>query len=165
MLLVLNEYNVVMSDLTEKIQPITELLLESDETQLFTQLGLRAKAIAQDTRKTSDFDLKVIYVEAEMGVLDDIINFGKSIFKRLNIVAYNLICGSDADMQKEREELVKSIGLSLATATATLSALLVTHIGLAPAIATVVATLVIKSFYRPGLDELCQRWKDSFNNE
>ena len=74
--------------------------------------------------------------------------------------AYKLICGSETEDQKDRKDLMKAFStndeVTIATA---LSVLLVTNLGLAPAIAAVVAALLVKRFFRPAYEEFCQTWK------
>lgn len=150
-----------MSNLTEKAQPAVEMLLKADEAQLYEQLGIRAKAIAEDPTKGSSFDPKVTYNEAQMGFKEDVLDFGKRLFQRWNKEAYQLICGDDPDDQEDRKGLVDAFGVSEVSIAAALSALLVTHLGLVPALAAVVASLAIKRFFRPTHDVFCQVWKES----
>jgi hypothetical protein len=147
------------SDLAKQAEPAIEKLLKADENQLYEQLGIRAKAIAEDPTKGSSFEPQVTYVQAQMGLKEDVQEFGQRLFRRWNVEAHKLICGPDPEDQKDREDLVNAFGISDVAVAATLSALLVTHLGLAPAIAAVVAALAIKRFFRPAYEEFCQVWK------
>ena len=148
-----------MSDLIKQAESAAEKLLKADENQLYEQLGIRAKAIAEDPMKGSSFEPQVTYDQAQMGLKEDVLNFGKRLFRRWNVQAYGLICGSDAEDEKDRGALVSVFGISDVAVAAALSGLLVTHLGLAPALAAVIAALAIKRFFRPAYEEFCELWK------
>jgi hypothetical protein len=148
-----------MSNLIKQAEPAVEKLLRADQEQLFEQLGMRAKAIAEDPTKGSSFEPQITYDQAEMGPKEDVREFGRRLFGRWNVEVHRVICGSDPEDQKAREDLVNAFGISDVAVAAALSALLVTYLGLAPAIAAVVAALVSKRFFRPAHEEFCQVWK------
>lgn len=152
-----------MSKLSLQAESAAEKLLMADENQLYEQLGIRAKAIAEDPTLCGSFEPEVTYDKAQMGFMEDVREFGKRLFKRWNVEAHKLICGSDPNEQGDREKLVKAVGLGEVSVAGALSALLVTHLGLAPAIAAVVSALAIKRFFRPAYDEFCQTWEKSLN--
>jgi hypothetical protein len=154
-----------MSNLTKQAEPAVKKLLLSDEGQLYEQLGIRAKAIAEDPTKSSSFEPEVIYDQAEMGLKEDVQEFGQRLFRRWNLEAHKLMCGSDPDAQKDREDLANAFGISDVAVAAALSALLVTYLGLAPAIAAVVAALAIKRFFRPAYEEFCVVWAKSLSQD
>lgn len=148
-----------MSDLTKQAEPVVKQLLKADESQLYGQLGIRELAIEKDPTKADFFDPQVTYDQARMGAMEDVKELGKRIFDRWNVEAYKLACGSDAEDMKDREELLNAFGISDVAVAATLTALLVTHLGIAAAIAAVVATLIIKRFFRPTQEEFCRAWR------
>lgn len=148
-----------MSDLTKEAEPVVEQLLKSDEEQLYEELGIRAQAIEEDPTKGNSFDPEVTYDGEEMGAMDDVKEIGQNIFKRWNVEAYKLTCGSESDDLKDREELLNAFGVSDVAVASVLSALLVTNLGLPAALAAVVATLAIKRFFRPAHEEFCRVWK------
>lgn len=154
-----------MVDLIKQAESVVDKLMVSDEQQLFEQLGIRALAISRDPAKGSSFDPRVTYDQSKMGLMEDVIDFGKRLFSRWNEQAYKLICGSDPKDEKDREELLKAFNVSDGAIAAALSTLLVTHLGLAPAIAVVIAVLVIKRFVRPTYKEFCDTWKKKLEGD
>jgi hypothetical protein len=153
-----------MADLTKQAEPAVKKLLKSDEEQLYEKLGIRAKAIAQDPTKGSLFEPQVTYDMAQMGLKEDVMEFGQRLFNRLNVEGYKLICGSETEDQKDRKDLMKAFSTNDEVTVATaLSVLLVTNLGLAPAIAAVVAALLVKRFFRPAYEEFCQTWKKNLS--
>lgn len=148
-----------MSD--ESLRSQVDGLLESDEDQLFAELGIRARAMRADPRVAGSYSPQVVHSAAEMGVLDDVRDFGRRVFKRWNVQAWELVCGTDADDSKDRKDFLDSIGVDKSVATMALAGLLVSHFTLAPAVAGVVAAIIVKRFARPVYDEFCSSWKGS----
>lgn len=148
-----------MSNLTQQAAPAVATLLNSDEDQLYAELGIRARAIATDPTVGAQFSPEVTYHEAEMGVLDDVKEFGQRLFRRWNVEAHKLCCGGDPADAKDRAELMEAFGISDAAAAAVISGVLVSSMGVAPAIAVVIAALVVKRFFRPAHQEFCEVWK------
>jgi len=147
-----------MCTLSVQAEKAVKDLLESDQNQLYEQLAMRVKAIEQEPEKSGQFDLDVEYGGAVMGLKDDLLEFGRKIFERWNASAYQIVCGSEAEDTKDRKRLVDSIGISETAMAATLSGMLVSSFGLAPAIAAVLAALVVKRFGRPVYEEFCKAW-------
>lgn len=150
-----------MSNLTKEAEIAVAKLLKAEVNQLYEQLGIRAKAIAVDINKSSSFEPQVTYNEAKMGFKEDVLIFGKRLYRRWNMEAYKLICGSDVEDQNDRKELVDSFDIGETAIAATLTTLLVTHLGIAPALASVIAVLTVKRFFNPAYEEFCRIWKDN----
>lgn len=153
-----------MNDLAKKAEPVVEALLEADEVELLEKAGIRVKAIERDPGVASSFDPEVIYAEAQMGALDDVRALGRRIFKRWNREAYTLMCGADPDDADSRKQLRAALGLGDVAVAAALTSVLVS-LGLAPALGTVVAALVVKRFFNPAYEEFCGSWKESLDKE
>lgn len=152
-----------MNDLSKQAEPAIGELLKADEYQLYEQLAMRVKGIEKAPEHAGDFAMKVTYQSAEMGLRDDVIELGERIFRRWNTAAYELVCGSEDADSEDRKKIAEAIGLGETAVAAALSGLLVSSFGLAPAIAAVVAALVIKRFGRPVYEELCKVWKRSID--
>jgi hypothetical protein len=147
-----------VSSLDDLAQPAVQKLLRADEDQLYEQLGLRLKALTIDPATAGSFDPAVAYDAAQMGVKEDILALGKRIFERWNREAYLLLCGTGADEKQDRARVLQSFGLGEVAVAATLAGLLVTYLGLAPALAGVIAAIVCKRFFRPAYEEFCGAW-------
>ena len=86
-----------MPDLTQQAESAVEKLLKADESQLYEQLGIRAKAMAQDPAKSGSFEPEVTYEAAQMGFKEDVKDFGQRLFKLWNVEAYKLVCSAQAE--------------------------------------------------------------------
>lgn len=141
-----------------------EALDEAGEDQLLEILGTRASAMALDPAVAGSYSPSVTADVDEMGGVDWLKRLGARIFKRLNREAHDLLCGQSAETAEDRQKIREALG-SKTTAAALLAGLLVTHVGVAPAVAAVVATLIMKRFLRPVYEETCAQWGESLDDE
>ena len=147
-----------MSMLSQQARPAVEKLLQADESQLYEILGMRAQAMALDTRVAGTFEPTVTYDVATMGLKEDIQSFGKRLFARWHREAFNLVCGKDAEDEDDRKSVLEALGVGEVGLAAVLAGLLVAHVGMAPALAAVVAALITKRFFNPVYEEFCETW-------
>jgi hypothetical protein len=148
-----------MSTLETQAAPAVELLLESDEDQLFEELGLRVNAIRETPALAGEFSPDIVADTTDMGALDTMRELGQRIFNRWEREAFGLFCGTAADDQGDRTALAEAFGLGATAVAALVAASLVSAFGLAPAIAAVIAAVIVKRFLRPVLEEFCTVWK------
>jgi cytochrome c biogenesis protein CcdA len=143
-------------------QPISEKqarqLLQSDEDQLLEQLGMRAAAVTRDLALAGDVAPQLVAGDVlAMGVTDDLKALGRRILRRWNRVAHELACGKDSNDATTREDLKKALGLSEAAAIGVLTGALI-GVGMMPALAPVLAAIVVKRFFNSAYDEFCEFW-------
>ena len=148
-----------MADLMSTAQPAVSDLLQSDEGQLYEQLGIRVQAIRRDPSLSGSFSPAVTYDAAAMGPLDDLRDFGQRFFERFQEQAYNLVCGTGQEDSDERKSVIDAFGISKEAVAAALAGLLVAQLAMAPAVAAVVAALVIRLCFRPAYGAMCDVWK------
>ena len=148
-----------MAELAEQAEPAVKKLLKADEDQLYETLGIRAKAMEEDPAIASSFEPQVTYDQARMGLKEDVLEFGQRLFNRWNAEAHKLMCGSGPEDQNDRQDLLDAFGADETAVAAVLAGLLVTQLGLAPAIAGVLAALLVKRFFRPAYEEFCRVWE------
>ena len=147
-----------MSVLSQEAEPAVAQLLESDEAQLYEQLGIRTAAIEQQPEIAGSFAPSVTFDAVAMGPLDSVRELGRRIFRRWESSAYGLACGTGVTDEGDRKSLADAFGVNGTAVAAFMAAMLVSHFGLAPAIAAVVAAIVVKRFFRPAYDEFCAVW-------
>lgn len=152
-----------MTDVRTEAAAAVTPLLAADEDTLFAELGIRASALAEDLAVAASFDPVVSYSEAQMGAMDDVRALGRRLFRRWNRELHALICGHDPDDEKERKEVAAAIGLGQTGFAAYLAIMLVSSFGLAPAIAAVVAAIVVRRLFRPAIEELCAAWAETLS--
>ena len=147
-----------MSRLSDQAQPAVAKLVQADEDQLFEQLGVRAQAIAQRPELAGSFEPAVTYDQVAMGPLDAVRDIGRRIYRRWEREAYLLVCGQEDEESGDRESLMAAFGIDGSAVAAILAAGLVSQLGLAPAIAAVVAAILVRRFFRPAYEEFCAAW-------
>jgi len=91
--------------------------------------------------------------------MDALKDFGRSFFNRFSKDAYALICGADQANTDERRKLMDASGLGPAAFASALTLALMSWFGWAPAIATVVAALIMRLFFKNAYDSMCDTWK------
>ena len=132
-----------------------ESLIQANDRQLYQQLGQTVQALAEDPSIAGTYTEEV---DQALGFQDDVINLGRNLFRRWSAEANKLVCGTDADNSGMRQVVIDAIGGNAGTVVAILAGLLVSQFALAPAVASLVAALVIKTFLKPTYEEMCQEW-------
>jgi len=137
-------------------------LLELDEEELEFLLGVRVKAIEEDPQIQGFFQPNVSYAD-RFGPRDSLGRIGKRMVDKLHMQAYTFVCGADPEDEKSRQDILNAFKISSGAAVAALAATLVSGLGLAAAVAGVVAALIIKKFIKPtlgaGYEAMCTEWK------
>jgi hypothetical protein len=146
----------------DAVQAVAKLL-RSDETQLYETLGIRQKAIDKQPDLGNRYDADIAYDATEMGPKDFLRELGVNILKRWNKEAYKLICGGDTADATDRNNLVRLVASGSVDAGGVLAGILVASLGLAPAIAAVIAVIILKRFVKPAGQEFCNLWAQNLN--
>ena len=131
-------------------------LLELDEESLEEQLGLQVEG----TLDSIDINATV-----RAAINPEVLAAGKHFLKQLNSGLYDLMCnplGSDPETEKVLDEVINQ---NYTKAARILAPVLVSGLGLAPAIATLIATLVVKKIAKAGSEAICKSWKASLPTE
>ena len=151
-----------------EIEVLVESLWELDEDQLAAQIGDRAQAIEDEvaglgTRgiDSASLDSIDVNVAARASIDLRLLEAGQRLFDRVNPLVYELMCqpiGNDPQTQKILDE---AIGQNYTKAAGMLSPVLISGLGLAPAIATLLATLIIKKIANYSATGICDNWKQN----
>lgn len=128
-----------------------QMAAELSEQQLLTEIGLRARTFALYPAAAGSVEKSVPEAAALRRAWDDLEEFGNWIFRRLHTQLQSVLPAGGHDVDSSR--LRRAFDLTeFAGATAIVSALTVT-LEVAPAIASVVAALVLKRVSNPGWQE------------
>lgn len=147
-----------MADLMEEALQAVQELEDSDDEELFRQLGLRVKAIERDPSVAGQFAPPRALLEPRGIALGDVIDVGRKAFARLSKSGYGFLCSGGSVQGSHFDALVATLGTNRMAVTAGLATLLVAQVGLAPAIAGVVAALAIGKAAPASLQGICSVW-------
>ena len=144
--------------------PMYHVIEKSDE-ELYRELGLLKLAIAEDAEGSDKFGMEVEYTAEAFGPFDGLVAVGRAYFKRVSRRAYSIVCGDDPEDTPEREKIRGAFQGQKEIVAATLAAALVSTLGTAPALATIIGALVVKICLGPAADmayeNMCRVWKDN----
>lgn len=147
-----------------QLDQLTEKLATFDDNQLFLHLGMSSESasesLEQPTRSASIDSIDLNTYEITRGNVE-LVNFGQRLFKRLNKASYELLCKDQFDDGETLKKLNEALKDSTAKAAGVLAPVLVANLGLTPAIAAIIAALVVKTLSKAIADEICSTWKNS----
>ena len=151
-----------------EVEAIVASLWELDDDVLEAQLGARTQAIGDDVAggvargvDLTSWESIDVNVAARAAIDPRFLDAGRQLFDRVNPLVYQLMCkplGDDAETQKILDE---TINQNYTKAAGMLAPVLVSGVGLAPAVATLLATLIIKKIAKRGANAICETWEKS----
>lgn len=151
-----------------EIEVIVKSLWELDEEQLAVQIGDRAQAIEDDaaglgTRgiDPASLDSIDVNVAARASIDPKLLAIGQRLFDRVNPLVYDLMCKPLLNDPQTQKILDEAIGQNYTKAAGMLAPILISGVGLAPAVATLVATLIIKKIANYSATAICDTWKQN----
>jgi hypothetical protein len=149
-----------------EVEAMVASLWELDEDQLEAQIGSRVQAIGDEVagRGARGVDLASlasidVNVAPRASIDQTFLDAGRQLFDRVNPFVYQLMCkplGDDAETQKILDE---TINQNYTKAAGMLAPVLASGVGLAPAVATLLATLIIKKIAKTGANAICETWE------
>jgi hypothetical protein len=144
----------------EAERAVTPLLTEPED-ELFAELGIRARALSRHPAAAGSFNPDVRYNEVWMGDLDDVRAFGMRLYARWDHELHDVVCDPDAGGSEERTAAADEIGAGQSAFAAYLATVIVSGLGIAPALASVAAAIIVRRFGGSTLGELCRAWSTS----
>ena len=147
-----------MNEIRQKAEPALKKLLGADEHTLIEQLGMRARATQDGVERTSEYNPIFVHDVTEMGPLDDLRDLGRRLLHRWTRELYRIACGSANEDKADRESIIKSMGLGDIAVGGAITAVLISTFAVTPAVATVIAALVVKRIIQPAGETICEFW-------
>jgi hypothetical protein len=152
-----------MATVEQAAGPVVAKLSERDDAQLYQELALRMKGAYANPATAGELDPTIEFDAQLMGPLDDLQEFGRRFFNRFLPDAYSLVCGSgDAE---ERKKVQSAFNIGPDAVGAAIAGVIVVQLGLAPAVAAVIAALVMRLFFRNAYQAMCEVWKEKLPKE
>lgn len=152
-----------------EVEALVQSLWELDDDQLEAQIGSQTQAIGDDVAgrgargiDPASLDSIDVNVAAKASIDPRFLDAGRRLFERVNPLAYELMCkplgGDDPETQKILDE---TLNQNYTKAAGMLAPVLISGFGLAPAVATLLATLIIKKASNYAATGICKTWEQS----
>ena len=152
-----------MAEVSQVVQGLWDL----DDDILAAELGSRAQAISDDVAgrgargaDPASLDSIDLDVAARAPIDPNFLQVGQRLFARINPMAHELLCkplgGDDPEAQQVLDEVVNK---NYTKAAGMLAPMLITGLGLAPAIGAMLATLIIKKVSNMTSTAICDTWE------
>ena len=148
------------------VETVAQDLLELDEEELTTKLGLLDQDLNAGVRGATSIDYLENLPEPRGG-LEDLLKAGQNIFGPASAEAYRVLCSDVGDLVKDSDvttELTKLMAQKTTEASTQAVALLTPILagaGLPQSVAIVVGTLLVKKLAKGSSDFICTKWKQN----
>ena len=150
-----------MTDAMDVVKAAVADLHTTDEDDLYRLLALRIKTVARDPSVAGQFAPSTV-APTELGIaVPDLLAFGRKAFQALATAGQSVICGSNSDAGFHLQRILSGVNMDVTTVTAAIATLLVGQLAIAPAVAGIVAAIVVGKLAPTSLDALCARWQSN----
>ena len=95
-----------------------------------------------------------------MGFQEHFAALGRRVFDRIQRELHALVCGHSQQDKEEREKVRAAFGIGGDAVTAALVGVMSTELGIAPALAAVVAAIITRRLLAPSYFEACEFWSE-----
>lgn len=147
-----------MTDAMQRAMVAVTELDPDDEEGLYRLLGLRLKTMERKPSVAGEFAPATI-APNELGItVPDLLAFGRDAFVRIAAVGQGLVCGTEANQGFYLQRIFSTLNTDTAAVTAAVATLLIGQLAIAPAIAGVVATIIVGKVAPNSLAALCKTW-------
>ena len=147
-----------MSDPMDEARAAVANLADTDEDDLYRLLALRMKTLERNPAVAGQFAPTTI-APTELGIaVPDLAALGRKLFQNIARAGQGLICGSDSEAGFHLQRLLSSVNMDITTVTAGVATLLVGQLAVAPAVAGVVAAIVVGKVAPNSVEALCAAW-------
>ncbi len=149
-----------MPNFTEQAQEAVQGLQDQDEEELYRLLGTRLTMIEQNPEVAGYFTPPASFA-APMGfAVSDLVALGRRAFGSVGKMGYEVVCGgADTPAGGHMQQLMSTIGNDPVKLATVMTTVLVTTMGITPAVAGVVAAIIIGKVAPQTLEGLCTVWQ------
>lgn len=140
---------------------ITASLEKMTDSDLFAALGQRLSDSGNSGRVAS-LDKSVQVDDLVRGSAME--ELGRRVFRRWNLALHEFVCKSQGEDQDLRQRILHALSGKDGGAVALIAGILVAAFGASPAIAAIVATLLVRLFLNPTKDAVCEYWSEQLKS-
>jgi hypothetical protein len=138
---------------------IATMVNSYDEEALIKQLAMRVEATKENPAVAGSYDPAVAYDFEHAGLSDSLLDLGGRILHRWERELYGVVCGDAKEDAADRNSILTKIAGDDIALGAAVGGVLIS-LGVGPAVAVVVAALVIKRIIHPAGNEVCKMWSE-----
>lgn len=147
-----------MPDPMDEARAAIAQLADTDEDDLYRLLALRVKTIERDPTVAGQFAPTTL-APTELGIaVPDLAGLGRKLFGNIARAGQSLICGTDSEAGFHLQRLLSSVNMDITTVTAGVATLLIGQLAIAPAVAGIVASIVVGKVAPNSVEALCKAW-------
>jgi hypothetical protein len=147
-----------MTDPMDEARAAVANLADTDEDDLYRLLALRVKTIERNPAVAGQFAPTTL-APTELGIaVPDLAGLGRKLFQNIARAGQGIICGSDSEAGFHLQRLLSSVNMDITTVTAGVATLLVGQLAVAPAVAGIVAAIVVGKVAPNSVEALCAAW-------
>jgi hypothetical protein len=147
-----------MADPMDEARAAVANLADTDEDDLYRLLALRMKTLERDPAIAGQFAPPTM-AATELGIaMPDLHALGRKLFENIARSGQSIICGSDSEAGFHLQRLLSSVNMDITTVTAGVATLLVGQLAIAPAVAGIVAAIVVGKVAPNSVEALCAAW-------
>ncbi len=147
-----------MPDPMDEARAAVAQLADTDEEDLYRLLALRVRTIERDPSVAGQFAPTTL-AATELGItVPDLAALGRKLFGNIARAGQSLICGTDSDAGFHLQRILSSVNMDITTVTAGVATLLIGQLAIAPAVAGIVASIVVGKVAPTSVEALCKAW-------
>ena len=147
-----------MPDPKDDVKAAVAGLHDTDEDDLYRLLALRMKTIERDPSVAGQFAPSTV-AASELGIaVPDLLALGRKAFQAIARSGQAIICGTDSDAGFHLQRILSSVNMDITTVTAGVATLLIGQLAIAPAVAGIVASIVVGKVAPTSVEALCKAW-------
>jgi hypothetical protein len=147
-----------MMESTVNIELALKDLVSKDESALYAELGLRTIVLRHHPKLGNSFSPRISIDNFPKPPKAELRKLGKQILNDWNRSLYSFVCEDKGDDHDTKDKILKAISLGGVTSASIITSVLIS-IGLAPALAIIVGTLIMRLFVVPAGQTICNWWK------
>src|SRR3954447_24011470 len=147
-----------MPDPTDDVRAAVANLADTDEDDLYRLLALGVKTIQKHPAMAGEV-APPTRAATELGIaMPDLHALGRKLFENIARASQSIICGSDSEAGFHLQRILSSVNMDITTVTAGVATLLVGQLAIAPAVAGIVAAIVVGKVAPTSVEALCAAW-------
>jgi hypothetical protein len=149
---------------SEQAQGSLHVLLRLENKEdLYVLLGQRVQAATRGATDTASFDMP--FDPDNFQRSSSLRELGHRIFRRWSRTLHEFVCNPTSADKDIRDRLWTAITSKESSLVALTAGVLVATFGVSPAVAAVVAALLVRVVFNPATDEVCRYWSEQLERD